>query len=616
MKNYDINVMDIETFTEDGKLYPYCICLKLNSKDVSFWYDENIIMNFLNYVSENAKKDYVEIYTHNINFDGLIIIDGIKNKGIFFDMFIRNHNIYWIKLNNLKINILIRCSFKIIPASVSNLGNLIGFNKKAFPHKFVNRDKLNYTGKVPNSEYFNSEEDYNTFLADNITFNLKSATLAYCFQDVEIVYRVLVNVLSILLTYYGSSNIIKKSFSFSSLSYKLYSKKFDKFSITKKSTLIANSVYIKNAYYGGRCEVFGNPRPGEIIHYFDYKGMYAQCMLEKFPYGAIISKNKNLSLNNPGFHTIRFKCDNYLPFLPIRNKKLIFPNGEIIGTYWYEEIANAVLKGRCKILEHYSSLEFENEDYLFKDFVNEFLELREKGIYYNILGKNIINGLYGSFALNDEPEAYIITLSDAEFSAYIKMVDVISFKKIGNAYIIKIEKNTKSKKLLDKKDKWELNYKKRNVAYAAVIASKARIKLNNSLDLVLRDGGKLFYTDTDSIFAGYNTNKLGHRLGDIKWSKTYKDGVFITSKFYYLEEEGIKLKGINKNTYSFSEIKNKFYATEKKIMFDQQLKFNKTNFELNEILGIKSIKIDDYDKRIFTENKKNTVPIYFQTDNV
>jgi DNA polymerase elongation subunit (family B) len=58
--------------------------------------------------------------------------------------------------------------------------------------------------------------------------------------------------------------------------------------------------------------------------------------------------------------------------------------------------------------------------------------------------------------------------------------------------------------------------KKRNIAYAAIIASKARIKLNNSLQSVLDDGGRIYYTDTDSIFAGYKNNKKKEKIGDIE----------------------------------------------------------------------------------------------------
>lgn len=612
MNKYNINVMDIETFTENGKLYPYCMCLKINGIISVFWRTEDIVMDFLNYISENSEENYIEIYTHNINFDGLLILDGIKDKNIFFDIFVRDHNLYWIKICNLKVSILIRCSYKLIPLSVSYLGLMIGLEKKTFPYKFVKAFNLNYVGDIPDKSYFNSVDDYNDFMVENKNFNLKKVSIDYCIRDLEIIYKILTNILPIIIKYYGSTAVIRKSFSFSSISYKIYSKKFDRLKITELKTSSFNTEYIRNAYYGGRCEVFGNPNNGEIIHYFDYKGMYAQCMKEKFPIGNPIIKRSGLSVHKPGFHTIKFKCAEYLPFLPIKFSKLLFPNGTITGTYWYEEILNAIIKGRCEILEHYSSLEFEKEDYVFHEYVEEFMSIRERGLYYNIFGKNMINGLYGSFALNDENETYVITLSESEFSTYQSKVEIISFKKIGNAYIIKISKNLKSKKILDKGDFWDLNNKKRNLAYAAVIASKARIKLNNSLDLVIKNGGRLYYTDTDSIFAGYSYNNIGKEIGDIKWSKIYQDGVFVSSKFYFLPDDNIKLKGINKNPYTFFEIKEKFYNENINFIdFDDQLSFIKNNFELFELINKKQIKIASYDKRTFSSNKKETTPIDF-----
>ena len=118
--------------------------------------------------------------------------------------------------------------------------------------------------------------------------------------------------------------------------------------------------------------------------------MYSQCMLEKFPIGKPIFKEKNLDYNKIGFHTIKFKVSAYLPFLPFRLNKLMFPNGIMIGTYWYEEIKNAIEYKKCEVLDHYSSYEYDKEEYIFKNYVEEFINLRKKGIYY-IIGRWCFN---------------------------------------------------------------------------------------------------------------------------------------------------------------------------------------------------------------------------------
>jgi hypothetical protein len=78
-------------------------------------------------------------------------------------------------------------------------------------------------------------------------------------------------------------NICQKYYSASSISINLYFKKYNL--IEKKLPKILES-YIRPAYFGGRCEVFGNPKIDEIILHHDYTGMYSQCMLEKYPHGS------------------------------------------------------------------------------------------------------------------------------------------------------------------------------------------------------------------------------------------------------------------------------------------------------------------------------------------
>jgi hypothetical protein len=91
-----VNVMDIETFNVNNKVIPYCICISYGGYEYQYWYSENInlVLFFIEEISKKSNSEYIEIYTHNINFDGLIIIDGIKNTKISFDFFVRNHNIY------------------------------------------------------------------------------------------------------------------------------------------------------------------------------------------------------------------------------------------------------------------------------------------------------------------------------------------------------------------------------------------------------------------------------------------------------------------------------------------------------------------------------------------
>lgn len=610
-----MNVMDIETLSceKTGRVIPYCICLRLDNEYFSFWYDDNknLVISFLENITEFSKNNTVEIFTHNINFDGFVIIDAIKDTGIYYDLYIKDYNLYWISIIFLKIKILIRCSYKIIPISVYSMGLMLGFPKGVFPYKFSSISNLTYIGPIPSSDYFNSYDDYVYFCDNNKFFDFKKTSIDYCLRDIEIVYKVLKEVIYII-NFYGP-NLIKNSFSFSSIAYKIYVRKYDKWDVDKIKNNKFSHQYIKESYYGGRCEVFGNPCSGKKVHYFDFSGMYSQCMLQKFPIGPGRFIINNLDVKKIGFHAIKFSCDNYLPFLPYRVDKLMFCNGVMSGVFWYEEILNAIEHNRCNILDHYSSFVYEQEDYIFKEYSDFFSSIREKGLFYKIFGKNMNNGLYGSFALNEKDEDYVICHNDVEFRTYIEQIDVLSFTKIGNSYIIKVKKSDRNKKFLDKKGSWK-SYKKRNIAYASIISSKARIKLNNSLDAVLKSGGELYYTDTDSIFAGYDENNLGKQVGEVTWSNVFDEAVFITSKFYYIKGNNVKLKGINNIAYDYDYIKNSFYDNNDSIVFTDQINFNRNNFLVLQKNLNKKISLNSYSKRIFSFDKKQTFPHKFSPD--
>jgi hypothetical protein len=79
--------------------------------------------------------------------------------------------------------------------------------------------------------------------------------------------------------------------------------------------------------------VFGNPKNDENIYHYDFSGMYASVMLEKYPFGRIIEKTENFDIENePGFYHIEIESNGKIPVLPIRDEhKLIFPNGIITG---------------------------------------------------------------------------------------------------------------------------------------------------------------------------------------------------------------------------------------------------------------------------------------------
>jgi hypothetical protein len=90
----------------------------------------------------------------------------------------------------------------------------------------------------------------------------------------------------------------------------------------------------------------------------------------------------------------------------------------------------------------------------------------------------------------------------------------------------------------------------------------------------------------------------------------YEDAVFIAPKTYALRNDFdlIKIKGVNTKKISFDDLKKKFY-NEENILFDEQLNFRKSDFNIKQFYSFKNIMLNAYDKRTFTKDKKNTTPL-------
>lgn len=513
-----------------------------------------------------------------------------------------------------------KCSYKLFPFSLREYNSLIDnkYDIKTFPHKFSIKENFNYVGSIPDKVYFENDEIYKDYIKnkniDLYIFNYKKELIKYCINDVMLTLDMINNFLSIIGKEYR--NFLYSSYSLSSFSYKIFFKKFNNCMI-KPNLSKEDYSYIKASYYGGRCEVFGNPYENELVHYYDFSGMYGQCMLQKFP----LCDFKYYSMpeinfyNKIGFHCIEYTSNMDIPVLPVRSNKLTFPNGNNIGTYWYEEIKKFVDKGGV-IKKIYNSCVYDEDDYIFKDFVEYFNEIRTKGGLYKKLGKNIINSLYGGFALREEDFFIHITFSEIEAESIRFNFDVIEQDKIGYCFFTKIKKDKKSNKIFNKNEnKWS-NFKTiRNITYSSIISSKARIKLYNAFEEVQKDGGRILYCDTDSIFASYKNNRINKEIGEIKWLNIYNDAFFVSPKFYgyvenekkYIKIKGVDLSYIDENFYESA--KKMFYSNDKKIKFNNQIVFYNKKFEINIENIDKEVSINEYDKRIFDSTKKTTQAI-------
>lgn len=292
-----------------------------------------------------------------------------------------------------------------------------------------------------------------------------------------------------------------------------------------------------------------------------------------------------------GFYNIRFRSGMDIPILPIRIDKLYFMNGEMVGTYWFEEIQLFMANGG-EVLEINYAIIFDQYDYVLSDFIKTLEEFKKSDGLSRVVGKLLINSFYGRLGMGRESSRSLISDSD-EHSEYTPFINnlVIYKKEIIRETI-------------------------RNVAVASAITSKARIKLYNGYLDVLRAGGRLLYSDTDSIVAAFKKNDnpidkcLGGVLFDSKKTDTkIKRAVFASSKTYSVIFEGgeeiTKIKGVRACGVGFNEIYENFYNN-KNIVLNDQWVFSKQNYTIDIKTISKTINLRDYNKRIFTNDKQNT----------
>jgi hypothetical protein len=92
--------------------------------------------------------------------------------------------------------------------------------------------------------------------------------------------------------------------------------------------------------------------------------------------------------------------------------------------------------------------------------------------------------------------------------------------------------------------------------------------------------------------------------------------VFVNPKTYGIlykknNKEIIRMKGYNNDQIKFSQLKEKFYA-EEIIRIEDFLYLKKSNFYLENVIIEKIFDLDNYDKRVFIENKRNTKPLFYK----
>jgi hypothetical protein len=155
------------------------------------------------------------------------------------------------------------------------------------------------------------------------------------------------------------------------------------------------------------------------------------------------------------------------------------------------------------------------------------------------------------------------------------------------------------------------------ISISAAITSYARIYMSQiKLDIISK-GGKIYYSDTDSIVTdiALPDNLVGNELGQFKLEYKLKEAYFISSKTYclVLEEEHItkknkgtviKSKGVFENSLSLKDFKTMYFDQKKvkatKADSKSNYKVGYVNIDTKEVI----LNFDSYTKRDKIYNKE------------
>ncbi|NBO53120.1 MAG: hypothetical protein EBU84_00685 [Actinobacteria bacterium] len=324
----------------------------------------------------------------------------------------------------------------------------------------------------------------------------------------------------------------------------------------------------RNAYYGGRVELFKTHATGSDIYYTDINSLYPSVMLNKFPDAAdqnfgekTLAKAKKLLTSKDELYGV-VHCDIDIPEdmlispLPVKREgsgEVCFPVGPVSGWWTVHEVRHALSRG-CKLKKLHGAYGSRTGSYYYREFVRTFYRLRKeeldkpqpdegKTLFYKLL----MNNLYGQLGMKGTITRGIHLTQD--------MVD---FDEDGEMYLTRPGIPFGNKLLCEIAMPLPEHV---NYLHAAYVTSYGRLKLMHYMEKVGPEN--LIYCDTDSLFFTWSKSKLpfplSTELGEMKledrplWVETRSPKMYR----YETPKKGTvtKAKGVPK------KMQDKFYDT-------------------------------------------------------
>jgi DNA-dependent RNA polymerase auxiliary subunit epsilon len=263
-------------------------------------------------------------------------------------------------------------------------------------------------------------------------------------------------------------------------------------------------------------------------------------------------------------------------------------------------------------------LQFNKQESPFKEYVKELSIQKDSltGTSRKVV-KSLLNNLIGRFALNFV-KPISKTVNKTELDYLLTTKEIKTFKKINEnnfliTYIPIVNKDICDSHNLDyykvilneKNNKTTSNvavFQDISIVIASFVTAYARVYMHKIKLAILNVGGKIYYSDTDSIVTDLTLdrlkkelhNKIGNKLGQLKLEHLLEEAYFISNKTYILltkdGEEIIKAKGISAESLSLSDFKTMYLKSQsiKGDKLSSNINYNKGSV----LLQTKEITID------------------------
>ena len=581
ISNPNIGVIDCETFLNNDsitKIYALGFRTNLSTEPVIYYIDDNLNSDeiVLKLINELLRPKYnnFKFYCHNSSKYDIIYIVKIllvynesHSDEYKLDYLFRDGKIIWIEIskiiNNIKYKFTISDSLCILNDKLSNLAINFGVNtvKGIFPYKFSRESNLSYIGYTPDKSYYEddvSDDEYKLLLTHNWSF--KEVSIKYLKDDLNCLYEVIVKANKQVFLDYGVN--MTHNLTIAGLAMRIFLRNFydNNIPLITKSSMYKE---IHEGYYGAITEVY---KPyGNNLYYYDVNSLYPYVAQQDLPGIGCYKEHfigMNPSLENLfGFYycEIEIYNDNYFGLLPVRNKEgLYFPLGKWRGWYFSEELKFAMQNGyKIKVIKGYS---FSRTKDVFKSYVDKIYKIKSNPINntQKSLAKSLLNNLMGRFGIGlDKPVTK--NVNRKIFEELMLTNKIVSYEEITENNIIVSYTPTLDPELvlsngLDivklanrNKDEEKQIYNNASLPISAAITAYGRIHISKLKMDVIKMGGNIFYSDTDSLVTDIKLpdNMVSDKqLGKLKLEYEIDKGIFISGKTYGILTKDFKDKFI------------------------------------------------------------------------